>query len=204
MVGEPAAALLEFIETGGIHLLRVAQRGHDHRAERQEFLVGQVGGADQLDIGTGEELPGRETHGVAALPDAVGALGREQFVDVEVALQLELRPLEERIAKRQRNSRRPAVELLAVGGIAGDVFFGHADHTHRAVLVLIGRDPEPRDVFKRLVAGKPLGIQVAMVVNDRQTGGVLVVETPGCGGVEEHVFVHNGSADLSAIRMGES
>src|SRR5260370_688122 len=60
---------------------------------------------------------------VGALPNARGGRFVEQLVDAEIALQLQMGPMVERIAQRVRNRLRPGHEFLARRRLAGAVAF---------------------------------------------------------------------------------
>ena len=90
-------------------------RGRDRLVARQ--VVGRiVGGADRLHVELAQDAVRaqfvRGQQRVGLLPDARGAALVQQFVDAEVALQLQVRPVVERIAQRVRHGARPGQELL--------------------------------------------------------------------------------------------
>src|SRR5262245_26260568 len=77
-----------------------------------------------------------------ALPDRRRRLLVQQIVDAEVANELEMRPVIERIAQRRRYGARPGDEFLVRARIAGAVAFGYAVGAHRAPLVVVAFEPD--------------------------------------------------------------
>jgi len=163
-----------------------------------------VGGADDGDLEVVENGMRAERGfgqlGVGGVPDRLGGIGREDLVDAEVAAQFEMGPVEQGIAQRVRDGVGPGEKLLFRIAVAGDQFFGHAVGTHGAPLVMVGAEPEIGDGLPALVVGDFLRRQVAVVVDDRQSGGNLVVEgLPGLG-VQQEMLVEIGSAHARGFR----
>ena len=89
-----------------------------------------------------------------------------------------------------------------------------AGDAHRTMFVGIRTDPELRDVFKRPVVGQGVRVEMAVVVDDRQPRGVLVVEPLGRCGLQQEIivdkpvhgvpFTSRANAAFSAISTGAS
>ena len=189
------------------HRLVGPERRQDARFENSRRIIGRdplmvleridrvVGGADRLDVHLGHDPPRRALrcgeHRVAVVPDGISRGGREEsVVDPERAVQLEVGPVVERIAERIGDGFRPFVVLLPVGRVSGAEPFGHAVAAHGAPFVVVAVKPDLREVFVRLVLGDLLRRQVAVVIDDGQILGVLVIQHAGKLGFEEEIFVN--------------
>jgi hypothetical protein len=130
-----------------------------------------VGGADRLDAELAEDPLRAQLRRfqrlVRAVPHAVGALLIQQFVDAEVTLQLEMRPVIERIAQRLRHRLRPRKKLVARRSVAGAELLGHTARAHRAPLVMISLEPDFEEIREPAILSDILRRQVAVIVDDR-------------------------------------
>ena len=88
-----------------------------------------IGGADDFDLKSFQDtLRGQRRRGqpgVRFFPDPRGGGFVQQFVDAEVALQLEMGPMVERIAQCLWHGGGPSLELGERIGAAGAEFLGH-------------------------------------------------------------------------------
>ena len=73
-------------------------------------------------------------------------------------------------------SLSPFLEFLTVGGIAGDVVFIHAVRAHCAPFVMVTSQPYLGDVVKFPVLCDLLGIDVAVVIQDRSSCCEFVIQ----------------------------
>src|SRR5690606_15611755 len=144
-------------------------------------IHGVVGGADHADVPLLHDAAGAEARTgellLGLLPDALGGAAVEEAVaDPEGALELQVGPVVERVAQALGDGLGPGLELLALAGIAGAEALGHTVAAHGAPLVVVALEPDLGQVGVAAVAGDLGGVQVAVVVDDGQLGGVVVVE----------------------------
>ena len=101
-------------------------------------------------------------------------------------------PFVDRVADEIRHAFGVFLELFAVGGIAGDVFLvdPHLAHQTPLVMVAIAIRPNPAfgDVLEFVIVGDLLRDQMAMEVEDRHLGRMLVVKLLGERAIQEEVF----------------
>jgi len=113
---------------------------------------------------------------------------QQLLLDAERPSQLQVRPVIERITDTAGNGLGPFLELLIVRCLARDVSFGYAVGAHRTPFVVIPVQPGLGKVVESIVAGDLIGRKVTMIVVDRHLRRVLVVQGPGCIGLQEKVF----------------
>ena len=161
---------------------------------RLQVVDGIVGAADHLHVVLREQPLRRELRlrqpAVAVFVDLLGGVRPEQLArHAERELQLQVRPVVERVAQGLRHRRRPRRELVPVGRVAGDVALGHARRPHRAPLVVVALQPDLGDRPPLVVVGDLMRRQVAVVVDDRLRPRVLLVEIDRDLAVEEEIVV---------------
>lgn len=126
-----------------------------------QVVGGVIGGADGLHLEAIEDAPGAQTiRGelfVGACPDALRVGGIKQFVDAEVALQLKVGPMIERVAEGVRDGLCPGEELVLWGGGSGDELLIHAVGPHGAPFVVIAFQPDLEQVGELAVLGHIAG-----------------------------------------------
>lgn len=102
----------------------------------------------------------------------------QQFRHAERGFQFEVRPMVQRVAHRKGNRFCPFLELFPIGRIlARAETFVDTVRPHGAPLVMVALQPDFREVFEPVIRGHVFGNQVAMVVDDRHFGRMLVVKT---------------------------
>ena len=120
----------------------------------------------------------------------------------EVALQLQVAPVVQRIADKLFQGLCSFLEFFPVGGVAGDVLFFHTVTAHDAPLVVVAAQPDLSDVLKPAILPDLLGIDVAVVVQDRHLGRVIMIQNlRGVVGQQE-VLIHKllrGNYPLSSL-----
>src|SRR5690606_4380716 len=173
-----------------------------------------VGGAEHLHLETLDQDARSKgvvpQAGVAQLVHLTRALRIEQPPNAKGALQLEVRPVVERVAERCRNGRRPGFELLPRARVAGAAALGDAGGPHRAPLVVVTVQPELGDAGELVILRELGGGQVAVIVDDRQLPGDVVVEPPGGLAVQQKVLVeearrrHRRTRPLASPRASRS
>jgi len=160
---------------------------------RQQIVRRIVGGADRRDAeflhdSLGGKFRQRQVL-VGDLPHAIRALGIQQLANAEVAQQLQMRPVIERVAERLRHRLRPGAELFRRGGIAGDEALRHAIRAHRPPFVMVALEPNLEEIPKLPILGDILGRKVAVVIEDRLGLRKLVVKAARRHRAEEKVVV---------------
>ena len=118
-------------------------------------------------------------------------------VDPEIARQLEVGPVVERVAQAARDGCRPGQELLVGVGVAGAEALVDPVGAHRPPLVVVALEPDLEQVREPAVLGDVLRRQVAVVIEDRLVRGVGFVEPArGCVVQKELRVDERHDADL--------
>ena len=144
-------------------------------------IDGVVRGADDLHVVVLHQAARRELRVVlnqlvAGVVDLAGGLRIQTFGDAESRLQLQVRPVVERVAESIGNGLGPFLELLPVGGvIARAIYFGNAVAAHCTPFVMVAHQPDLGNGFKTFVLCHHLRAEVTMVVDNRHLGRMLVV-----------------------------
>ena len=141
---------------------------------------------------------------VRLVPYALCGVRVEQFGDAEIAAQLQMRPMVERVAQRVRDSGRPCLELLQRRGVAGDEALGHAVPAHRAPFVMVALQPNLEEIRKAPIFREVARGQVAVVVENRLRLCKLVVKTARSARLEQEIVVDECGhvRDLSSKNAG--
>ena len=169
-------------------------------------VVGRVvGGAHGLhvelaDEGLAAEF-GRSQLGVALVKDFTGGGGAQQFVNAEHARQLQVRPVVQGVPHGVGNGLGPLLEGLPGAVLAaGEIVLGNAVAAHRTPFIMVAvvavHQPQLGDVTELDVFRYLLRHQVAVVVDDGHTLGMLVVQLPGGLRLEHEIFVYKGHSIL--------
>jgi hypothetical protein len=156
------------------------QRGGGDGLVPGEIVGGVVRGAHRLHLKLAQDPVraqfGRGQPRVGLLPHTWSALGVQQLIDAEVALQLQMRPVIQRIAQGRRHRTGPRLEFLDRRSAAGAVAFGHSIGPHRAPFIVIAFQPDFEEVLELSVLSHVFGRQVAMIIEDGLLFGVRVVK----------------------------
>ena len=150
-----------------------------------------VGGAERPHLEAREDAlrvqPFRGQLLVGRRPDPIGVPAVEQLADAEVALELEMGPVIQRVAQRLRHRRRPGAELVQRPRVAGAVAFVDAVGAHRPPLVMIALEPDLEQVVEPPVLGDVARRQVVVIVENRLLGSVALVKAPRRRGLEKEI-----------------
>ena len=129
-------------------------------------------------------------------PDGGGGGFVEQGLDVEIAAQFEVGPMEERVAQSVGHGGGPGLELLAGRAfLAGDEPLRHAVGPHGAPFVMVAFQPGFVQVFEAAVFRQVARGKMTMIINDRLGRGRAVEKLAGDRVGEQKVLVaefHNG------------
>ena len=148
---------------------------HDHAVLLEQALRGEV-------------VLGQAA--VAVVVDLARGVGTEELVlHAERKLQLEMRPVIERVAERVGDRAGPGLELVPVGRVAGDQALGHAVGAHRAPFVVIALEPDLGQRLEPVIVGDLVGRQVAVIVDDRLRPRELFVEIDRDRRIEQEIVV---------------
>ena len=186
--------------------LVAAPRRTDLRPERllrdREMVFKRVDGivrrADDLDVRLLHEPARRKPLGlqlpVARRVDALRARSAQTLGHAEVARELEVRPVEERILHEALHRLRKRLEPLparraAVRAAAGAEPLLESAGAHLPPLVVVAAKPDVRDVVPALVLRDLRRRKMAVVVDDRHLLRMAVVELLRRLGREEEVVV---------------
>jgi len=126
------------------------------------------------------------------LPDFGSGAFVEEFVNAEIALQFEMRPMVERIAETVGDGGSPGEEFVIRGCVTGAERFGDAIGPHGAPFVVIAFEPNFKEVAELAIGSDVGGGEMRMEIEDGKRGGKFVVEMTGGGSVEEEVVVDEG------------
>ena len=157
-------------------------------------IDGIVRRTDDLDIVVLHQTAG-ETLGLlqllgAAIVDLARRLGIEELRDAESRLELEVGPVVERITHGIGHRLGPLFELFPVGSIlARAVTLVDAVGAHRTPLIMVALQPDLRQVVETVVRSHILGNQVAVVVDDRHFGCMIVVKTLCSRSLQQEIVV---------------
>ncbi len=115
-------------------------------------------------------------HFAGAIPNVLGIGGVQQVVNLEVALQLQMGPVIQRIPQRVRNGAGPCQELRVWLGVAGDELLRYAVGPHGAPLVVIALQPNLKQVLELSIGRDVLRRQMAVVVENRLVFSEAVIK----------------------------
>ncbi len=195
------------VERGGVlhgHRCIRTERGQDPDGERavcpQRRVVLQrvhriVGGADDLHVHPGDQgaytvVVLREECRAGVVDLRRGGGGQELSRDPEVALQLQVRPVIQRVADGGRGNSSPRDELVLVRGIPGNEVLRETARSHRPPLVVVPAEPCLGEAAELPVLRYLQGRKVAVEIDDRQMRSVVMVEPACCLRGEQEVLVH--------------
>src|SRR5271170_7946164 len=85
-------------------------------------------------------------------------------------------PMIERIAQGVRHGSRPGQEFIVGKFVPSDIAFRNAVGAHRTPFVMVALEPDLEEIFEAAIFGDILGKKVAMVIDDRLSGGILMIE----------------------------
>lgn len=145
-----------------------------------EIVGGVVGGTDDFDIhflqNTLRGQVGSGERGIRFFKNGFRRAGIEQFFYSKIPSQFEVRPVEQRVANRVRDSFGPFFKFFPVRSIARDESLCYALCPHRPPFVMVAFEPDFGDAAKLPVRGDVLRRKMIVVVNNRLPCRVFVVE----------------------------
>ena len=132
----------------------------------------------------------RGQHGVRVFPDGRSRALVQRLFDAENALQLQVRPVIQRVPDSHGNALGVGQELLIVVSVAANQALVHAHGAHVAPLVMVAAKEQLGDVFKLNIFRNFTRAQVAMIINDGHFLGILVIQLFRRIGGEKEILVH--------------
>ena len=159
-----------------------------------EPVGGIVRGANHFDV----HALDKSAHGIARLreqaarfvPDFLRRAFFQQFFNAKIALQFQMRPMEQRIAQGFRNGGGPRLEFFARRRfVAGDQLFRHAVGPHRAPFVMVAAQPRFVDILKAPVFRQVLWRKMAVIINDGLVRRGAVIQLAGHLVRQQKIFV---------------
>ncbi len=154
-----------------------------------------IGRADHRHLRTGQKVmhAQRRQAGVGLSPNFGRARAVQEDVHPEVALQLEMRPMVERIAQGMRHRLRPSLEFLPGRRIAGAETFVHPVRAHRPPFVVVAAEPDLGQIGELMVIRDQRRRQMAVIIVNRLPLGEFVVEFARLGRAEQEIGVDEGA-----------
>ena len=159
-----------------------------------ERIDGIVRGAEQSDVGLLDDLA--YAHAVfgelfiCEIPNLLAGLGRKNAFVTEVTLQLQMRPMVERVADERRKRTCERFKLFIIVGISRDHALGKSAGAHGAPFVVIGTEPDLRDISILFIFGNFFRIYVTMVVNDGHFRCIMMIQDFCSLRIKQKIFVH--------------
>ena len=168
-----------------------------------QITAGIIGGADHGHVAHFDKTAGAEAGigqlFVAKIPHFLGGITTERAFVAKEVLQFQMAPVVHGVADGTGQGFRKLLELLTVGGVAGDVVLGNTVGTHDTPLVVVAAQPDLRDVFKTNILINLLGIQMAVVVDDGHPGCVFVIQRSSRGVTQKKILAQKGFHDIRSF-----
>jgi hypothetical protein len=100
----------------------------------------------------------------------------QHFVAGKIKIQLQMRPVIERIAKARFHRLRPGLKFFLVRSVSGNQGFADPISPHGSPFIVVARKPQLGDIIKGLVFINFFGIEMAVVINNRQMLSNLLIK----------------------------
>ena len=182
LVGTPRGQHLHLKAVGG-HLQVMLQRINRVVGRADRLHVVMLHQTASIELGLLQFLG-------ADVVNLTSGRGVQELLNAEGGLQLEVCPVVERVAHRIGNRLGPLLELLPVGRVlTRAVTLIDTVRTHGTPLIVVTLEPNLREVVELMVRSHILGNQVAVVVDNRHLGRMLMIETLGCGRLQQKIVV---------------
>ena len=123
---------------------------------------------------------------VTLVENLAGSLGRENLLNTESGLQLQVCPVIQRVAQGVGNGLCPLLKLLPVGSVLTRAeTLVNSIGTHGTPFVVVATQPQLGDALETMVVSYHFGNQVTVIVNDGHLSR-MVVEKILCYFVIQH------------------
>ena len=159
-----------------------------------ERVRGIVRRAEQLHIRFFDDLPHahivRRKLLIGKIPNLLTGIRREDSVIAEVPLQLQVRPMIQRISDERRKHRRKSLEFFIIGGISRDHALGKPEAPHGTPFIMVAAEPDFGDVLIFPVFRNLLRIHVAVIVDNRHFRRIVVIKNLRNIAVQQKILVH--------------
>ena len=127
---------------------------------------------------------------IAPVVNRAGVFFIDEQVAAEIAFQLQMRPVVQRVADCARQHLGIGQELFPVARVAGDIALVHARVAHHAPLVMVAAQPRLGYRLKAVIVGNLFGIDVAVVVQYGHCLGIVMIELLRALGIEQKIIAH--------------
>ena len=153
-----------------------------------------IGGADTLYVVMLHQSTSRELGLlqllVTLIENLTSGLGRQNLIDTESGLQLQVCPVIQGVTQGVGNGLCPLLKLLPVCSVlTGAEALVYAIGTHGTPLIVVTTQPQLCDALKLMVVSNHLRNQVTVIVNDRHLSRMVVIQVLCYLIVEHEVFV---------------
>ena len=125
----------------------------------------------------------------------------ERLSHLKKALQLQMRPAVKRASRQLRHRCRPGLEFFIVIRIAGYVFFRNAVNPHGPPFIMIAAKPDAGNIAVSEIFRNFSGINVTVVIDDRQAPGILLVDAHGSFTAQHKIFSHKSFFHVSSASL---
>ena len=153
-----------------------------------------VGGADDLHAEFLDQAAAavflRRQQCVRTVPDILGGLFAQDILDAEHAAQLQMRPVEHRVADAVFQTRGKGQPFVVPARVAADELLIHAVGEHHAPLVVVAAEHQLADVLELIVLVDHARGDVAMIVINRHVFRILVIQLFGHVIFKQKILIH--------------
>ena len=150
--------------------------------------------AKKLDVGLLDDLTHAHIVGskffIGKVPDRFAGFGRKNTFVTEITFQFQMGPMIKRITDQGRKRARKRFKFFIIAGITRNHAFGKSAGTHGAPFIVIGAEPDFRNIFILFIFGNFFGVHMTVIVNDGHFRSIVVVENSRRFGVEQKIIVH--------------
>ena len=133
---------------------------------------------------------------ISLLPNFLRRTRIDRGLETEVTLQLKMRPMIQRIAQGVWHGRTPSLMLFPRRGVTRTKALGHAICPQRPPFIVISPEPDFAEISKLMVVGNLRRRQVTVVIVNRFSGGVGVIQCARRIRLQEKVVVNEGLGHL--------
>jgi len=154
-----------------------------------------VGSTDGFDIIFSHQSAGTEfgsaQFGGAFVKNFPGCFRFEYFIHTKRSFEFQVSPVIQGITHGIGKGFGPFFEFFPVAGIlTGAITFINSVGSHGTPFIMVTFEPDLSQVVEFVIFGNVFGVQVAVIINNRQIFGVLVEKLFGYFVFQHKIFVH--------------
>ena len=123
-------------------------------------------------------------------PNCLGIHFIQCLSDSEIALKLQMRPMENRISRRIGQRSGKCHKTLFIAALTGNERFRFAVLPHQPPLVMVVAQPNLGDILRGAVLPNIFGTQVTMIIDNRHMLCVLMIQPLGRLIFKQEMFIH--------------